>query len=235
MRTEIFQPPRAARGHYFVSAVHGQAGKRGHTRVVQEVSHRRRLRQNKPGRIGTGHQDYRLFPEQSKEHPGLLPKARRAPRRPGAAVNGGTDAPGWRGAQDSERRFRKRLRQERRHRGGHARGAAVASARSDPPERPGEDRTGIDEVRPAGTMDAVEPLVDLARAASLLRAQSGLSELRDQEALSISRQGLVNPKTETWLLLNSGPGAADFNMALDEALLEFASRLGKPVSRFYGW
>jgi lipoyl(octanoyl) transferase len=45
----------------------------------------------------------------------------------------------------------------------------------------------------------------------------------------------VNPKSETWLLLNSGPGAADFNMALDEALLEFAAQLGKPVSRFYGW
>ena len=45
----------------------------------------------------------------------------------------------------------------------------------------------------------------------------------------------MNPKSETWLLLNSGPGAADLNMAMDEALLEFASRLGKPVSRFYGW
>jgi len=38
-----------------------------------------------------------------------------------------------------------------------------------------------------------------------------------------------------WLLLNSGPGPAAFNMALDEALLEAASRLGKPVLRFYGW
>ena len=45
----------------------------------------------------------------------------------------------------------------------------------------------------------------------------------------------MNPKSETWLLLDSGPGAADLNMALDEALLEFASLLGKPVSRFYGW
>jgi lipoate-protein ligase A len=45
----------------------------------------------------------------------------------------------------------------------------------------------------------------------------------------------VNPESETWLLLNSGPGAADLNMAMDEALLAFASRLGKPVSRFYGW
>ena len=45
----------------------------------------------------------------------------------------------------------------------------------------------------------------------------------------------MNPKPETWLLLNSGPGAADFNMAFDEALLEFATRLGKPVLRFYGW
>ncbi len=38
-----------------------------------------------------------------------------------------------------------------------------------------------------------------------------------------------------WLLLNSGPCPAPFNMALDEALLENVSRLGKPVLRFYGW
>jgi lipoate-protein ligase A len=39
----------------------------------------------------------------------------------------------------------------------------------------------------------------------------------------------------TWLILNSGNCAAAFNMALDEALLENISRLGKPVLRFYGW
>ena len=38
-----------------------------------------------------------------------------------------------------------------------------------------------------------------------------------------------------WLLLNSGPGPAAFNMALDEALLENVARLGRPVLRFYGW
>ena len=38
-----------------------------------------------------------------------------------------------------------------------------------------------------------------------------------------------------WLLFNSGNCAAAFNMALDEALLENISRLGKPVLRFYGW
>jgi lipoyl(octanoyl) transferase len=38
-----------------------------------------------------------------------------------------------------------------------------------------------------------------------------------------------------WLLLNSGKGEAAFNMALDEALLEAASRLQAPVLRFYGW
>jgi lipoate-protein ligase A len=38
-----------------------------------------------------------------------------------------------------------------------------------------------------------------------------------------------------WFLLNSGPGAPAFNMALDEALLEAVSRLGQPVLRFYGW
>ncbi|MEI9961060.1 MAG: lipoate--protein ligase family protein [Limisphaerales bacterium] len=38
-----------------------------------------------------------------------------------------------------------------------------------------------------------------------------------------------------WLFLNSGKRTAAFNMALDEALLENASRIGKPVLRFYGW
>jgi lipoate-protein ligase A len=38
-----------------------------------------------------------------------------------------------------------------------------------------------------------------------------------------------------WFLFNSGPCPPDFNMALDEALLEAVSRLGKPVLRFYGW
>jgi len=38
-----------------------------------------------------------------------------------------------------------------------------------------------------------------------------------------------------WFFLNSGKCDAAFNMALDEALLENVSRLGKPVLRFYGW
>ncbi|HUZ07273.1 MAG TPA: hypothetical protein VMV89_07270 [Candidatus Paceibacterota bacterium] len=38
-----------------------------------------------------------------------------------------------------------------------------------------------------------------------------------------------------WLLLNSGKCGAASNMALDEALLEHISRLGRPVLRFYGW
>ena len=38
-----------------------------------------------------------------------------------------------------------------------------------------------------------------------------------------------------WQLINSGPCDASFNMALDEALLESATRLGSPVLRFYGW
>ncbi|MCX8089918.1 MAG: hypothetical protein N3I86_03145 [Verrucomicrobiae bacterium] len=41
--------------------------------------------------------------------------------------------------------------------------------------------------------------------------------------------------TESWFYLDSGAGAPDFNMALDEALLEAVSELGRPVLRFYGW
>lgn len=40
---------------------------------------------------------------------------------------------------------------------------------------------------------------------------------------------------EMWLLIDSGPGEPAFNMALDEALLIEALRLGQPVLRFYGW
>jgi lipoate-protein ligase A len=38
-----------------------------------------------------------------------------------------------------------------------------------------------------------------------------------------------------WLLLQSGPGAGAFNMALDEALVEAMPRLTLPVLRFYSW
>ncbi len=38
-----------------------------------------------------------------------------------------------------------------------------------------------------------------------------------------------------WYRINSGPGAAAFNMALDESLLENVADLGRPVLRFYGW
>lgn len=39
----------------------------------------------------------------------------------------------------------------------------------------------------------------------------------------------------SWLLLQSGPGSAAFNMAMDEALLEGISRLRTPLLRFYSW
>jgi lipoyl(octanoyl) transferase len=39
----------------------------------------------------------------------------------------------------------------------------------------------------------------------------------------------------SFLVLNSGKCDAAFNMALDEALLENVSQIGKPVLRFYGW
>jgi lipoate-protein ligase A len=38
-----------------------------------------------------------------------------------------------------------------------------------------------------------------------------------------------------WLLTHSGKCEAAFNMALDEALLEAATRLQRPVLRFYSW
>ena len=40
---------------------------------------------------------------------------------------------------------------------------------------------------------------------------------------------------EAWYQVDSGPGGAAFNMAMDEALLDAMPRLGRPVLRFYGW
>jgi lipoate-protein ligase A len=40
---------------------------------------------------------------------------------------------------------------------------------------------------------------------------------------------------EKWFLIQSGPCPYDYNMALDEALMDCASEIGAPVLRFYGW
>lgn len=40
---------------------------------------------------------------------------------------------------------------------------------------------------------------------------------------------------EHWLLIDSGKSDAAFNMAVDEALLEFAPETNHAVLRFYGW
>ena len=45
----------------------------------------------------------------------------------------------------------------------------------------------------------------------------------------------MSQKHSNWLLFNSGPGPAAFNMAFDEALLGAMPRLQRPALRFYGW
>ena len=57
-------------------------------------------------------------------------------------------------------------------------------------------------------------------------------ELSGAFPLDVERSML---NVECWLLLKSGPCPPAFNMALDEALLESVSRLGRPVLRFYDW
>lgn len=41
--------------------------------------------------------------------------------------------------------------------------------------------------------------------------------------------------SDSWYWVDSGVCAYDYNMALDEALMDLAPRLEKPVLRFYGW
>jgi lipoate-protein ligase A len=45
----------------------------------------------------------------------------------------------------------------------------------------------------------------------------------------------MRSNNSVWFLLHSGVGDAAMNMAVDEALLEAMSRLGRAVLRFYGW
>jgi hypothetical protein len=49
------------------------------------------------------------------------------------------------------------------------------------------------------------------------------------------RCSALNVECSHWFLHNSGPCDAAFNMALDEALMNLAPQLGRPVLRFYGW
>jgi lipoate-protein ligase A len=55
----------------------------------------------------------------------------------------------------------------------------------------------------------------------------GIGEFR------IGTDGL--PMDEAWWLIPCEAGTAADNMALDEALLESAARLGRPILRFYAW
>jgi lipoate-protein ligase A len=45
----------------------------------------------------------------------------------------------------------------------------------------------------------------------------------------------MSPTAASWFVIDSGPGEAAFNMALDEALLESAVERAHPILRFYGW
>jgi lipoate-protein ligase A len=59
--------------------------------------------------------------------------------------------------------------------------------------------------------------------------------LTGQDPEAKTYPGLAISVDKTWLLLESGPGKAPYNMALDEALLTAMPRLGVAVLRFYSW
>ena len=54
--------------------------------------------------------------------------------------------------------------------------------------------------------------------------------------MGIGKRGMINMEKETWRFIDSGYRSPSFNMALDEALLEWNSKGDfPPVIRFYGW
>lgn len=65
---------------------------------------------------------------------------------------------------------------------------------------------------------------------------------RARQAARVTRPAPVTPSAHmngnlgsAWFRIDSGRGEPAFNMALDEALLEAAPKVGRPVLRFYGW
>jgi lipoate-protein ligase A len=59
--------------------------------------------------------------------------------------------------------------------------------------------------------------------------QTGGNDLTANSIIQVRSTG------ESWYLLHSGACAPDYNMALDEALLEAAPIWDRPVLRFFGW
>jgi hypothetical protein len=64
---------------------------------------------------------------------------------------------------------------------------------------------------------------------------NGPKNFKDSGAEKIAVKSRPPVEQSTWLLLRQGREAFDYNMALDEALLESATDLACPVLRFYGW
>jgi hypothetical protein len=68
---------------------------------------------------------------------------------------------------------------------------------------------------------------------STFNIQHSTSRCRDGAATLEVGRSILN--VECWFSLNSDRCGAALNMALDEALLDAVSQIGKPVLRFYGW
>ena len=71
------------------------------------------------------------------------------------------------------------------------------------------------------------------READVNGARTPTSAIHGESVSGTADVGVRTP--DTWLLLNSGPCAPAFNMAMDEALLEAVASFGQPVLRFYSW
>ena len=83
------------------------------------------------------------------------------------------------------------------------------------------------------------------------KEHKGLSAEREPQPVSLSAFSTTRERPPTicsdvqplafslqpsaFLLLRQGKNAADYNMAMDEALLQAAPQWGRPVLRFYGW
>src|ERR1043166_5597726 len=128
-----------------------------------------------------------LLPQQGEVDPRGVRRHRAEARRRGTAnARGAHRAPG-RGAEDRERRARKRLRHSRR-RGGHPRHAAREPARAHERDRSGEDRVRAHAARAARAVDAVLALADPARSRRVPGPEAPVQRLPARAALSEARR-----------------------------------------------
>ncbi len=152
-----------------------------------------RFRRRAAGRIGKGHAKHRLLPQQGQKHPGRLPRAGRAIRRPGARQDRTTGQLPGVGRKTANVILGTAFGVASGDRGGYPRGPGEPAAGADAAKGPGEDRAGPHGGGSATRVDRLQPPHDPARPPLLPGAKPRVRGL-PAAARSAPRIGVDGPR-----------------------------------------